>query len=432
MKRPDWRTVPLWLRVTVWGVVIAAAAGAVFGVHAAALPAQPAGWRGATVAGLIGLVLGLAAGWACDTRLSRWWRVAAGGLLGALAGTACGWNAVLVAAPAGLVGAAVGVVVGAGFLAVPLPRLLLLALAAFAVTGLGDPLGMRSTTPQPSPELEAVQNYDVTPRPVGGIPAGTVVDSPTPDGWSYRVLVLDYRVGSGDVSRLPAGVADGLERLSHVYLASVEAEPRPNGPPAYRLSRLGVGISTPVRGRDTVVTPDQLKEVGANLDLATQAALGKHQERLPTIWIVARSNTMAVIDSPIYVNRDDRHRQAVMRQAWLIDPSSGRLEPLFWLLVRDGDGFRPLGDPLTWLQCGGRYRLLSHVDAREFTFGLPLKEPCMAIQGPPQGRQDLAVTPELRGLLNRGVFTEDEARSLERALRQALHAAAPDFPAGGQ
>jgi hypothetical protein len=429
MKAPHGLCVPPWLRVAAFGTVLTAAAGAMLGVHNAAVPTQPSVWRGAAIAGSLGLLFSVAIGLACDFRLRRPWRAAAGAAIGAIVGGFLGMSAFVVAAPDGLLGAGVGAGLGAALLAVPLPRTLLVALAVFAVTGLGDPRADRPTPPPPT-ALDHVENYDISPRPVGRPDPGTVVDSPTPQGWSSRVLMLDYKVGTGDVDRLPAGVADSLALFSHVYLARVRAEPRPDGPPRYRLTDIAVGMSTLVGGRDTVLTGATLKALGANLDLVAQAALAKHEERLkedrrPRFEIVARSDTMAVIDSPIYVNRGGRHRPAVMRQAWLIDPADGRLEPLFWLLPREGEGFRPLEDPVAWMTAGGRPLFVSHVDAREFTFGLPLKEPCMAIEAPPVGRP-LAVSPELRGLLNRAAFTEDEARSLERLLRQAV----ADFPAG--
>jgi hypothetical protein len=268
----------------------------------------------------------------------------------------------------------------------------------------------RNAGPQPG--------YDVTPRRLDLIAPGTVVEKTPPKGWSHLIIKSHPRAGTGDVKQLSKSTAQLTALLHTVILANVQAEK----PGRHRLTAVAVGLGTKVNGQDIIVSPEKQKELGANLGFLERMVLSRAQEKLRDVQVVARSNTMALIDCPNLLQRDGKHRPVVLRYAVLVDAASGRLDTLLWVIDRDErGGYVGVSGAMEWLPPNKMEDCVLHVDASEFSLGVP-SENAFALDRIPQGQKQLAVTDDLKLLAARMRLTEDMAGQLETKLRAALRA----------
>jgi hypothetical protein len=255
---------------------------------------------------------------------------------------------------------------------------------------------------------------DVTVRPLDLIPAGTVIGNEAPEGWTHLLLKSRPRAGAGDVGRLSADQVDLASFLITALVADVRRDGR-----RYRLSRVAVGMGTRVGDRDVIITPATQKGLGADLGFVARIVLSRAQEKLAGVVRVAGSPRMAVFDAPNLMLRGGGHRPVVLRYAVLVEEATGRLDTLVWLLDAEGSG---PSLPAEWLAPSQVEDCVLHVDAREFTLGLP-NEQSFALCRLPRGRRQLEFAPSLRTLAGRPRLSQAAAEELEVELRAALKGA---------
>jgi hypothetical protein len=260
--------------------------------------------------------------------------------------------------------------------------------------------------------------YDVTLRRLDQIPPGTVIDKKAPKGWSNLIVKSYSRPGAGDVNQLSA-TADRLTRLLFTAIvADVKEEKSDGGGKSYKLAKVAVGLGTRIGGKDTVVTPDTQRRLGADLGLLARVVLRTAQEKIGEIRVVARSASMMVFDSPSFLVVENKHKPVVLRYALLVDERRGRLNALVWALGReDGKYSGPLGS-IQWLPPDLTGDCILHVDGNEFSLGQPT-EKAFAATSPPKGDKEIAVGTELKPLAARPRFSTAAAAELESKLRQA-------------
>ncbi len=397
------------------GAAVAGLIGALAGVHNDLVPHVPRGTPGALAGIALGAVVGVLAG-----LMTAWGRLAAmravgGAAFGALVGAAFGLRVPGIALPSWVAGAALG----GACLALARSRAVLVALACTWASGVADP----ATSPSPeelSRPLESVTGHDVNPRTLEAIAPGAVLEGGPPAGWSHLVLAAHYQVHSGDVDRLPRAAADAVASLFACFAANVEADSG-GGRQRYRLAGLGVGMATRIGARDVIVSGATQERLGAHLDVIGRRTLAQHEKHMQGVLIKARSDTMAVFDNPNYLLRDGRHHPVVLRFGLLVDPGTGRLDTLLWRV--DGsaeEGYRGAVGQAEWLPPGMTHHFLMHADAREFTFGLPVREAILAIPSLPPGHRQVHFPEGLRDLAGLASFTPAQAADLERGLRETL------------
>ena len=269
--------------------------------------------------------------------------------------------------------------------------------------------------------------YDVSPRRLGRIPPGTVIEVGPPKGWSHLIIKSRSVASEGDAQQVSKLARDLAGLLFTAIVADVRPIEREGKRMGYRLARLAVGLGTDISGRDTIVTAETYEELGADFGLIKAAILEKSQERLHGMQIVARSNTMAVCDVPAIMLVRQEHAEIVLRYVLLVDGRTGRLETLVWALAAakpDGGRRAPLS-AIEWLPPSMLEECALHVDKREFVLGIP-SERAFAIVCPPQGERRLEfadVLPEksLREIACCDRFTPETAARLERALHKVVH-----------
>lgn len=260
-------------------------------------------------------------------------------------------------------------------------------------------------------------SYDVTPRPVPLIPAGTIIDKGPPKGWSHLISKNYKRVGAGDVDKLSAQMKEVSGFLFSAWLANVETEQQ-GGQARYRLDRVAIGLGTRIGSQDVIITPESQRRLGANLRAMARLALDKGSAKLRHVEKVAGSETLAVIDSPGMLLHEGKHRPAVLRYAILVDGQTGRLETLLWAILRNdaGENQGLVGD-IEWLPPNKVLNSVLHVDAKDFgPLGLP-RESAFALTRVYQGQKQLPWSAELKALATRSRFSAAEAATLEKQLR---------------
>jgi hypothetical protein len=264
---------------------------------------------------------------------------------------------------------------------------------------------------------------DVTVRHPQLVPPGTVIDKGPPKGWSHLIIKSQPRLAAGDVKQISETAARMSSMLFTTMLANVQGDRAANGQVTYRLSTVAVGMGTKVNGRDMVLSPDTHRKLGANLGLIGGVVFSKAYEKQQDVRVIARSATLAVLDAPVALVRNNQHRRVIYRYVLLLDPRSGRLETLLWLIDRDEQG-RYVGpqSPIEWLAPNLLEDAALHVDAGEFTLGVP-SDIAFATMRLPPGQRQLTFPNDLKGVAAQPQLTAAAAQQLERRLWEVLRQA---------
>lgn len=262
--------------------------------------------------------------------------------------------------------------------------------------------------------------YDVTLRRLAQIPPGLVIGKEAPKGWSHLILKSYSRPGAGDVKQLTP-TADRLARLLFTAIvADVKSEIHESKGKRYKLAKVAVGLGKRIGGKDTVITPDTQRQLGADLGLLARVVLRKSQEKLGETAVVARSATFLVFDSPSFLVVDNKHKSIVLRYAILVEEKSGRLDALVWPVARDADGkYGETLGAIQWLPPSLADDCVLHIDGDEFSLGQPT-EKAFAMTEPPKGRKEIPIGDDLKPLAARPRFTSATAAELESRLREAI------------
>jgi hypothetical protein len=280
---------------------------------------------------------------------------------------------------------------------------------------------VQSQTPRNDPAPENGQP-DLRAARLAFIPAGTVISNKAPAGWTHLIDKSLPRMHYGDVDQVPKPV----QALSGMFFTAMLARVRPpdgRENAVYRLDEVAIAMGTRIGAADVIITPETQKRLGAHLGLLPRVALERGYERLKTVRVAARTNTMAVIDGPAMILRDGRHRPVVLRYAVLVHPRTGELETLMWAIIQDDRGaYLGMISPCEWLPPNQIEERLLHVDAREFVLGL-ITENAMAIVNICKGRMELAFPPDVKRIAEAARLTDFSARQLEARLWELLAAA---------
>lgn len=263
--------------------------------------------------------------------------------------------------------------------------------------------------------------YDVNPRRVDLIPAGTVIEKGPPKGWSHLVLKSHPRAAAGDYERIAPVAVQNAGLLFTGIVANVHPD-RPGGQARHRLAGLAVGMGTRIGEKDTIITPETQRKLGANLGFIGRTVLSRAYEKLQDLQLVARSDTMAVLDAPNVMVREGKHKRVLLRYAVLVDAATGQLDTLLWVIDRDDKGALKAAGPAQWLPPGKTEDLVLHVDAREFSFGVP-SEIAFAIDKMIKGDKEVELADALVGPAGKARLTAEQAAELEAGLRAAMQKA---------
>jgi hypothetical protein len=256
------------------------------------------------------------------------------------------------------------------------------------------------------------RNVNVEQRPLDRIKVGTVIEKEAPKGWTNLVLFAVPTLTPEDERDAPKTATYYAQMFKFTVLANV-AQLSDNGKQSYYLHTVARGFATPVKGKETVISSSNTR--GASLGLFGRTILEENENILDKeVRQVARTPTMLIFDAKAIMLRDKAHVPMIMRHALVVDPSSGRLYTLIWLLTPEyqvaEDAIQLLPDPMF------EKRLLS-VDRNKFTLGIPDKDAFALRQVPPG--TPILYTPALRQGATTKTFDAQNVPEIEATLLAA-------------
>ena len=267
---------------------------------------------------------------------------------------------------------------------------------------------------------------DLVPRTLERIPVGTVVGKTAPKNWTNLLLVATPTLTEQDVRDAPKMATHYARMFKFILLANVVAT-REGAKTAYWLQRIARGFAIDLNGQDTVI--DGKNTLGADLGLFGRRVLAENEAILDKdVYQIARTGTMLVFDAESTMLSGSSHRKMIMRHAVLVDPDTGRVFTLVWLLSKTPSGYAFAESNLQLLPPSMQEARLLHVLKDRFTLGIPSPD-AFALVRIPQGSA-LPWTPDLERTAALGTFAREQVFGLERSLRALINqgAYAPRSP----
>ena len=260
------------------------------------------------------------------------------------------------------------------------------------------------------------QSAAAGPEMLPRIPAGTSFDEEPPAGWSNIILFVEGRLGSGDVAAASVTVQKYAKMFNLVILANVARVESGD----HYLDKIGIGFSTKINGRNTVITSASQEKLEANLGLVARSVFAANETSLDEIKQVARYSGCVLFDAPTIMLHRGEHRTMVVRYLVLVSRSSGQLNTFVWLLDRDpqNEKYCVVANTLQRLPPNMREDRVMNVKEDRFTLGIPSKD-AFALVRIPQGTRYL-FTERLRELAGATTFTKETFSQLLVAVHEAV------------
>lgn len=262
------------------------------------------------------------------------------------------------------------------------------------------------------------------------IDAGTVVDDDGVAGWSDLVLVAVPRVGSGDTEAISSLVKEHAELLTFVVAARVQRPWHHGGEAAggsgddqrATLRQVGVGLATTVDGRLRIVSgpapQGPTAEEPPQLGMLASQVLRSAQRSLDDMRVVVRRTTLMLYDSPAVVRVGKQNRRCVVRSLLWIEPDNGKLHHVLWVINNTEQRWRPAFPHGVYLPVPFREDRVLHVQADQFTFGIPAPT-AIALAALPPGHP-FPLDAALEKLACQPQYDEQTLAELTKALVAAL------------
>jgi hypothetical protein len=252
---------------------------------------------------------------------------------------------------------------------------------------------------------------------------GTVIDRQAPTGWTHLVLKSHPRLPDEQKKK----VNEMTARLAVMVFTTITADVEPEvvqGVKQFRLARLGFGVGTTVRGKDTILTPATESQYGADLGFLGRRVLGEVCAKQQEMRLIASSATAAIVDTPLFMPRGAVHRKVILRYLFLVDPRTGRLDTLVWRIDLDARGnYEAATGAVEWLPPQLMVDAAMEVDVNEFHLGIP-SERAFAVTSMPPGQQQFAIPPAVQAIAGQPRLTADQARLLDATFRDLIARAA--------
>jgi hypothetical protein len=205
--------------------------------------------------------------------------------------------------------------------------------------------------------------------------------------------------------------------FNFTILANVASQ-RSGARTTYYLERLARGFATDVNGKPTVINSDNT--LGADIGVFGGQILKENERLLDNdVLLVVRTPTLAIFDAQAVMRQKNDHVKMVIRHVVLIDPQTGRLYTLVWLLDRD---YKAAEAALQALPNSMREARYLSVKRDKFNFaGIPTPE-AIALGRIPQGTA-VAYTDRLKVAATLKTFTEQDVPRVEQILRETAQQA---------
>lgn len=255
--------------------------------------------------------------------------------------------------------------------------------------------------------------------PILIIAPGTIVGNEQAASWNRVVLLATPRIASGDTTKLSDAVRAAVSSLTLTILATVKSEPNEAGQTVFRLEEVGIGYSTAINDKLTLVSTDSADKLGAKLGFYGRQMLSENGKQLANVRLIVHTTTIAVFDTPSIMLRDGQHKDFITRHLLWLDPRTGKMATAVWLLSILNEGqFAVAEKELRVVTVGTRENRKIHVDGRSFFLGIPTSR-SFALEDLPPGA-DFAWTEAAKKLAAKKEYYGKELDELATALNQML------------
>lgn len=267
------------------------------------------------------------------------------------------------------------------------------------------------------------QNVQVTPSPISFIQPGTIVGNDAPDGWSHLLFKNHSEIGTGDLQAASDHIKHLASFLASAMVAKVELTPPVDAnPPSYAIAQIGYGLLAKIDQVEKVISYETYEALGADFGLLDGIALSAAEKRLQRLQISARTATMCLVDAPTIILLDQKHQEAWVRHAVLVDPRSGQVNTLVWFFLpaKEKQPPRLLSD-IDLLPPNSDLHVVLHIDRSKFSLGM-ITEKALALNQMMWGKSQLTFSDSLQPLAPLAKFNQPQLLDLEGQLRFLLQA----------
>lgn len=255
---------------------------------------------------------------------------------------------------------------------------------------------------------------DVAERYLPVIRPGTQVTNRV-EGWSHLLMVCEPTLAGGDIDDID-NFARGMAGRFNLTLA---ADVRRNNDSTYYLRSLGCGFAVKQDSGYTLVSADE--SPGVELGFIERIILQRNEAVMKDVMQFARSLHMAIFDAKTYILSEDEHRDGYVRHAVLVDPASGQVSQVLWLLAPKNGQNNQLRIPKNTVRVvpvGIIEKRPIHVDKRHFALGLPTDR-AFALMELPRGK-DVQVPNDLLPLFTAHRLRAEQVPQLQTALEKMV------------
>jgi hypothetical protein len=277
---------------------------------------------------------------------------------------------------------------------------------------------LRLGDPDAPPAVKPQDKIDLKEKPLDRIPVGTVIGRRPPERWSNLVLLAIPTLTREDERDAPRMATHYAKMFKFTILANVARRGNEKDSPFY-LERVARGFATTVDGKQVIVSGKDT--LGADLGLFGRRILDENEKVLDNdVRQVVRTATMLIFDAQAVMLRGGEHVNMIMRHALLVDPASGRLYTLVWLLTRD---YKPAEKVIQLLPDGMREQRMLSIKRDKFSrLGIPERD-AFGLRQVPQGKP-IDFTEDLKKIACIKTFDEAKVPQIEETLRATAMQAA--------
>jgi hypothetical protein len=270
----------------------------------------------------------------------------------------------------------------------------------------------------PASSAPASGTVDLTPRTLARIPVGTTIGKTAPRGWTHLILLVIPTLTDEDLRDAPKMATHYAQMFKLTIVANVGRR-QDGDKPTYFLKKVARGFATTIDGTETIVNGQNT--LNADLGLFGRRILDENEKVLDNDVVqVVRTDTMLIFDAKCVMRRGDDHVNMIMRHAILVDPATGKLYTLVWLLTED---YQVAEKTMQLLPEGMHEKRLLSVKRDKFNaLGIPTRD-AFGLRQVPQGTP-IPYTPALEKAATVAKFEAARVPDIEETLRAAASKAA--------
>lgn len=245
-------------------------------------------------------------------------------------------------------------------------------------------------------------------EPLPRIPAGTVIGTAAPKGWSHFIMIAIPTLTKEDLRDAPKIATHYARMFKFTLLAQSEKVKD-----VYRFKGVARGFAMTIRDKEVIVDPKNT--FGADLGAFGRRILDENEQHIDKdLRTVARTPNLFLFDAQAMMRQGTDHVRMVLRHAVVLDPATDKVSTFVWLLARESDRYAIAEKEFRLIPEGFREERFLSVKRDRFTFGIPSAD-AFALMRTPQGAA-IRWTTDLANLAGTKDLSKDQVIKLEKQL----------------